>query len=124
MRILNPLMKWMLRSPLHFFVSSSYMLITVIGRKSGKQYTTPVQYRRDGSTLTVITSAVYSWWRNLRGGAEVQLWLRGKALNGTAEIFEETDAVVAAFQHVYPKATPQQVAQMTPGRVAVKIALQ
>ena len=37
---------WLLRSPFHGMLSNGMMLITVSGRKTGKKYTTPVDYTR------------------------------------------------------------------------------
>lgn len=58
------------------------MLITFTGRKSGKRYTTPVSYSRQGETVYVFTHG--TWWKNLRGGAPVSLRLRGQDRNGFA----------------------------------------
>ena len=79
--VANPTMKLLLRSPLHRMASGSTMLITVTGRKTGARYTTPVNYVRDGSTLTVFSWRQRTWWRNLRGGAPVALRLRGPSLS-------------------------------------------
>lgn len=54
-KIYNPLMKWVLRSPLHGMVSKNFMLITFTGRRSGKVYTTPVNYVREGDGITVFS---------------------------------------------------------------------
>jgi hypothetical protein len=43
-KLYNPIVSWLLRSPLQGLMSSSTMLITFAGRKSGKTYTTPVNY--------------------------------------------------------------------------------
>jgi len=71
-------MKALLRSPAHGLLSGAFMLITVTGRKTGRRYTTPVNYVRDGDLLTVLSRRKRSWWRNVRGGAPVTLRLRGK----------------------------------------------
>ena len=76
--IINPLMKFLLRSPLHHFWSYSLMLITFVGRKSGRIYTTPVRFIRNGEAILCFTSAENQWWRNLRGGSEVRLLVGGK----------------------------------------------
>ncbi len=68
----NPCITWLLRSPLHAVVSRIYMLITFTGSKSGTVYTTPVQYAQQGDRLSIITSAGYTWWKNLRSGADEQ----------------------------------------------------
>jgi hypothetical protein len=76
--IINPMMRMLLKSPLHSFLSGSLMLITFTGRKSGRQFTTPVRYVRDGKTIRCFTSAENKWWRNLRGGADVVLRTEGR----------------------------------------------
>ncbi|MCB0144872.1 MAG: nitroreductase family deazaflavin-dependent oxidoreductase, partial [Caldilineaceae bacterium] len=79
--IANPMMKFILQSPLHRIASSQIMLITVTGRKSGKQYTTPVNFVEiddfeDEGLLSVVSHQHRTWWRNLRGGAPVTIVLR------------------------------------------------
>lgn len=104
----NPLMKLLLRSPWHAVASNEVMLITVTGRKSGKQYTTPVNYVRDGDVLSVLTHARRTWWRNLRGGAPVTIVLRGKTIKTIGTAYEKPEDVVDLFlQHlqVAPKYT-------------------
>ena len=46
-------MKFILRSPLHGMVSKYLTLITFTGRKSGKNYTTPVSYSQDDNAEPV-----------------------------------------------------------------------
>lgn len=104
--IANPLMKLLLRSPWHWVASNQILLITVTGRKSGKQYTTPVNYIREDDTLTVISHRHRTWWRNLRGGAPVIVYVRGKKLKATGQVFEEKTAVAERF-YKYLQAFPQ-----------------
>ena len=79
---------WLLRSPLHGVMSSSTMPLTFTGRKSGRTYTTPVNYVRYGEDLLVVGAEEHSWWKNLRGGAPVTVRVRGKDMKGEAEAFE------------------------------------
>ncbi len=97
---LNKMMHWILRSPLHGVVSKNIMLITVTGRKSGKKYTLPVSYARDGDLVLCSTDrAVGSWWKNLRGGADVTLRLRGKDIAGHATvIYDDQEAVAKGIE--------------------------
>lgn len=74
----NIFMKPLLRSPLHFLVSGQFMLIIFTGRKTGRIYATPVQYRREGDTLTVFTQRHRKWWKNLQGGVQVTLRFKGR----------------------------------------------
>lgn len=91
-RLYNPLVKWLLRSPLHVAMSGSVLLLTFKGRNSGKSYTTPVSYVREGEDLLLVSSRDRSWWKNLRGGARVMLHIRGRDEEGVAEAFEGGDA--------------------------------
>jgi deazaflavin-dependent oxidoreductase (nitroreductase family) len=81
----NDFMSWVLRSPLHGMLSSSMMLITVKGRKTGKEYTLPVNYYRQNGNLWVLTNRDRTWWRNLQGGAEVSLLLKRQPVSAFAE---------------------------------------
>lgn len=120
MKAINPFMKWLLRSPLHFIVSGQYMLITVKGRKSGRFYTTPVQYKRLNDTLYVITSGGYTWWKNLRSRSAVDVMLRREEHTGIA-IAETTPVDVERNIHIlYPRVDAERFAQ---GKVAVTIEL-
>jgi deazaflavin-dependent oxidoreductase (nitroreductase family) len=123
MKLLNPFMKWLLMSPFHRFVSGSYMLITVTGRKSGKIYTTPVQYGQQGETLFVVTGAAYKWWKNLENGADVKLHLRGKDLIGHAEITANELSLAEDFHVIYPSMSAGQVKQLSSNCVGIRIAL-
>jgi deazaflavin-dependent oxidoreductase (nitroreductase family) len=76
--IINPVMGFLLRSPLHGLLSDSLMLITFTGRKSGKQFTTPVRYIKSGDTVKCFTAAENQWWRNLRSAARVSLLIKGR----------------------------------------------
>jgi len=77
--ILNPTLSMLLRSPFHRLVSKSLMLITIVGRKTGKTYSIPVRYIRHGNTIRFFTGATNKWWRNMRGGADVTLLVEGKS---------------------------------------------
>ena len=62
-KLYNPLVLLLLRSPLHAAMSNSTMLLTFSGRKSGRTYTTPVNYVREGDELLVVGSRWHSWWK-------------------------------------------------------------
>ena len=90
----NSAMKLLLRSPVHGMVSKTVLLITFTGRKSGKTYTTPVDYSQDGDQVYIFTHA--NWWKNLRNGAPVTLHIRGRELQGLAEPVAEDKGAIAA----------------------------
>jgi len=97
----NDFVKFFLRTPLYIFMGDT-MLITVTGRKTGKKYTTPVGFYRDGNTLWVISSRDRTWWRNLIGGADVEIRIRGEDVTGFAEAILDEEAVAAqAVEYVH-----------------------
>jgi deazaflavin-dependent oxidoreductase (nitroreductase family) len=102
----NPIMRWLIKSPLHFFVSKNMMLMTYQGRKSGKSYTTPMNYLEIEGALYTISYRKRVWWRNLRGGAAVTLRLRGVDVPARAEVIEDPPQVSSSLQQ-YLKAAPE-----------------
>ena len=99
----NPIMIWLLKSPLHGIVSKSIMLVTVTGRKSGKSISTPTNYLRDGNTLWVISWRDRNWWKNLRGGANIRTLLAGKSVEGHGQVVEEEKALAQSLFEYYRK---------------------
>jgi deazaflavin-dependent oxidoreductase (nitroreductase family) len=89
--IVNPLMRLILNSPLHGMMSAGLLLITYRGRKSGKEYTLPVQYAQDGKKIYIIPGMPEqkTWWRNLKGGLPVRLTLRGQVVKGIGIVLEQ-----------------------------------
>lgn len=102
--IVNRMMKFILRSPAHGMVSKSVLLITFIGRKSGKRYTTPVSYSLSGDQVYIFTHA--SWWKNLRNSVPVTLKLQGKEVQGWPETVSEDKAVIATALAAHLKKVP------------------
>jgi len=83
----NPVVSAILRSPIHGMLSRRVMLLTVRGRRTGTWYTVPVGYVRQDGALDVLVGnrQAKAWWRNLEGGAPVELVLRGRAVPARAE---------------------------------------
>lgn len=99
-RVVNPLMKRLLRSRLHPLVSDSLLLVTFTGRQSGREYTTPVGYEQLDGTLYVTSQTDRTWWRNLRDDAPVTVHLRGERREGRTEVIED-DRAVAEYVRGY-----------------------
>jgi deazaflavin-dependent oxidoreductase (nitroreductase family) len=90
-KLYNPIVISLLHSPLHRLLDEHTMAITVTGRKSGKRYTFPVSYVREGETLLVISQKERTWWKNLRGGAQVTIFILGHLWQARGETFTETE---------------------------------
>ena len=84
-RVVNPLVRGLLRSPAHGLLSGRLALLSVTGRRSGRTFTFPVGYHRDGDrvTISVASPERKRWWRNLSEAAPVEIWLAGVRRAGT-----------------------------------------
>ncbi len=88
----NDVVKFMLRTPLHVFMGNT-MLIGLTGRKTGRKLVTPVNYYFDGEAFWVLSERSRQWWRNLRGGAGVELHLHGRDLKGWGEVIQDEQEI-------------------------------
>jgi hypothetical protein len=68
-RAINPPVKSLIRSPLHWPASRRLALITYTGRRSGRRYTIPVGYEMAGLQvmITVDSPDRKVWWHSLTG---------------------------------------------------------
>jgi len=95
-KMLNPLARFMLRSPLHGMIDASVLLLHVTGRKTGRQYDIPVGYVDMDGKLIVVTPSL--WRVNLRGGADVEVTWRGQRRPMHALLEEDPAAVAVSYQ--------------------------
>lgn len=88
----NSVVAWLLRSRLHPLLSWGLMLVTVTGRRTGRVYTIPVGYLRDGDALVVLVSwpSRKQWWRNYRERRPIEVGLRGRTIGGRAVVVAPT----------------------------------
>ncbi len=102
-RVMNPLVRAILRSRLHGLLSGSLVLLSYTGRKSGRRITIPVTYAEDANGLVVFVGRpeLKRWWRSLRGGAPVTVRLRGRERTAFAEAVTGDAEAVAAGRRVY-----------------------
>ncbi len=94
----NAIATTILRSQWHGMRSDQLLLLTFTGRKSGKEFTTPLRYMQEGETLQM--TVVYPWWKNLIGEATVRVLLRGQMRIGTAEVLPEENGEVVVKVHL------------------------
>lgn len=108
--IVNPIVRFLLRSPIHALFTKDLMLITFTGRKSRKLFTTPVRYVKDGQIVRCFTSSENQWWRNLRGGADVALRIEGDERLYHATPIENNPELVREWLTRYLGMFPQDAA--------------
>ena len=69
-----------LRSPLHRLLSGSTAVLRWTGRRSGRSFTTPVQYAPVGDGLVILVGRPErkTWWRNFRQERDLEVLCRGE----------------------------------------------
>lgn len=91
----NRLMRAWLRSAWHGPVSSTMMVLSFEGVRSGKTYSLPLGYAEDAEGLMTFTR--FRWWKNFREERPVSLRLRGREVRGTAVAERDPDVVAESF---------------------------
>lgn len=86
-----------LRSRWHRPVSSTMMVLTFDGAKSGRTYSFPVGYAEDREGLVTFTR--FAWWKNFREERTVSVRLRGSEVQGTAVAVRDPEVVVERFAY-------------------------
>ena len=91
MRIINVPMRVVLGLPFPTPLGNRLMLITHVGRKTGRVYRQPVSYVAAGDTL--LTPGGGRWTRNLREQEPVPIRLRGRDVVARPELVSDADEV-------------------------------
>lgn len=76
-RVANLVVRTMLATPgVSLGIGRALLTVYVVGRKTGRRFSVPVAYVRDGDDLVIGTP--FRWSRNLRTGDTVDIRLRGR----------------------------------------------
>jgi deazaflavin-dependent oxidoreductase (nitroreductase family) len=67
---------WLLRRGLMGSLADEIMVITVTGRKSGRQYSTPIGFLRDGETIIALSRGS-NWFKNAVATGTAQIEIKG-----------------------------------------------
>jgi hypothetical protein len=92
-------MRFLLSSPLHWPLSQWFALLAWSGRRSGRHYSTPVSYVREGSTAWITTGDV--WWHNLSGGAPVAMRISGRWYAAQGDVITDRASSLAIHQRLF-----------------------
>lgn len=106
--LLNPVMRRLLKSPLHRLASGNIAVLHFRGRKSGRDLNTPLSYARDGDLVRLLSSQNTRWWKNFRGSPQpVEIDIAGERHQGKAILYEgDSEALrrgVARFIAAVPR---------------------
>jgi hypothetical protein len=107
-RIVNPFMKVLLRSPLHGVASGNIALLHFRGRKSGREFVTPLSYVRENDTVCFLSAHSTRWWMNLREeSTPVSIEIARETVTGKTRLWDgDTEELRARVRH-YLTALPR-----------------
>ena len=87
MRAVNPLMRYLLRTPLAGGLRKQFMVLSFKGRKTGREFVVPVSaHHIDGDLYALIGSV---WKVNFRGGAPASVLYEGTSRAMRGELIED-----------------------------------
>jgi hypothetical protein len=89
----NSLVEKILTSPAHRILSGSTILIRYQGRRTGTEYTTPVQYADAHVGLVVLVGKpeTKTWWRNFTDMGQLKVLRAGTWIPMTAHALRGVD---------------------------------
>jgi F420H(2)-dependent quinone reductase len=93
----NPVMRRVLRKSTRK-MGDELLLLCFRGRRTGTPYEVPVGYRHINGRIAVVTTR--DWRKNFRGGADVEVVLRGKRRTAHATLLEEPSEVARVHAQI------------------------
>ena len=110
-RVLNPMMRLVLRTPAGRMVRP-FALLEFTGQRSGRQFRVPVGWHSLDGSFVVLTPA--GWRANFEDGRPVTVYHRGRSQRMTGTLVSQPAEVAAALQSLLDQGTP-------PGKVALNV---
>ncbi|MBN3512857.1 hypothetical protein JYB55_28905 [Mycolicibacterium septicum] len=95
MRVVNPALRLMLRTPFAGAARKQFMVLTVRGRKTGQQYAIPLSAHFIDNILYAMTDA--GWKHNFRDGATAEVLHDGKTTTMRGEMIADRATVADMF---------------------------
>ncbi len=96
LKLVNPILGFLLRTPLAGPARKQLMVLSFTGRKTGRPFTLPVSAHVIDNDLYVLTGA--AWKQNFRGGAPVQVVYDGKSTAMRGELITDRAIVSDLFK--------------------------
>jgi hypothetical protein len=113
LRIVNPILKSLLRTPLLGGARKQLMVVSFNGRKTGRRYSVPVSaYQIDGELYALVGAP---WKRNFRNGTAADVLHNGKSTAMHGDLIEDPAAVAGLYHRSaesYGAATAQRMMGM------------
>lgn len=95
LKILNPVLGFLLRTPFAGPARKQFMVLSFTGRKSGREFTIPVSAHLIDNELYALTGAV--WKQNFNGGADAQVVYDGKSTAMRGELIRDRAIVSGLY---------------------------
>jgi hypothetical protein len=95
LRVVNPLMKLLLRTPFAGPARNQLMVVDFTGRKSGRHYSIPLSAHLIDDILYAMTGA--TWKNNFRDGAAAQVLHDGKTTTMRGELITDKALITDLF---------------------------
>jgi len=97
--------KWMLNAQVFLLrrklmgpMNKQLMVITPIGRKSGKRYSVPIGFIHDGNTiLTFNVGGTSNWYKNVLANPVATLEIEGKTIEARGEPIKDPQQIAKVY---------------------------
>jgi hypothetical protein len=111
MRLVDRVVRGILRSRAHPLLSRSTCVVRYRGRRSGAEFSTPTQYAPHGDGLVILVGRPQTkqWWRNFQDDREIDVLVAGRwrQMTGRAVIGldqpDEIGPLLAAYLRRFPR---------------------
>jgi hypothetical protein len=107
----NPVVRAVLKSRLHGALDGALLVLHIVGRKTGRRYDIPVGYVDLDESLVAITE--HSWRANVRGGADIDVTVRGQRRRMHCLLDEDPTSVAATLERVVERYGPKKAQRFT-----------
>jgi hypothetical protein len=97
LRVLNPVMRTLVRMPLSGPMRRWLMVLRFTGRTTGRRYAIPVSAHRSGDDRTPYALTAAPWRLNFRGGRAVDVLFDGRTTRMRGELVEDTVEVAQVY---------------------------
>jgi hypothetical protein len=96
LRVVNPILRFLLRTPVMGAARNQLMVMSFRGRKTGRQYAIPLTAHRRGADLYALTGA--PWRLNFRDGTAAEVFHNGTTTTMHGELIEDRSRVADLYR--------------------------
>ena len=79
-RFINPIVRLILKSPIHFLISHQILLFRVVGRRSKRIFEIPASFAHINDSLVCVTLRENLWWKIFKVIETKEIYFKEKKL--------------------------------------------